>query len=126
MSGYFCLDFFFFCFTYFFCDFSPNFLVFFSELHFITHLELECIVQPEHIVTITIFKNFGFFLKEVSLRSSLTQLPYPSLSSSCFPFTPAPSSFLTYPLPTPPSITRPTSYPTFTTMKLVSIHEVMF
>ena len=125
MSGYFCLDFFF-ASHIFFCDFSPNFQVFFSELHFITHLELECIVQPEHIVTITIFKNFGFFLKEVSLRSSLTQLPYPSPSPSCFPFTPAPPSFLTYPLPTPPSITRPTSYPTFTTMKLVSIHEVMF
>ena len=87
-----------------FCDFWTKFssLFLWIKSHY-TLKNFTCNVQPEHIVTITIFKNFGFFLKEVSWRSSLTQLPSPS--PSCFPFNPAPPSFLTYPLPTPPSIT---------------------
>ena len=105
-----------------FCDFWTKFSSLFLWIKFhYTLKNFTCNVQPEHIVTITIFKNFGFFLKEVSLRSSLTQLPSPSPSPSCFPFNLALPSFSSY-----PSLHNPTSYPTFATITLVSIHELMF
>ena len=108
-----------------FCDFWTKFSSLFLWIKFHDTLKnFTCNVQPEHIVTITILKILAFSSRRchcgLHLPISLP-LPLPLLFSlqprpSIIPDTPSSS----------PSLHNPTSYPTFTTITLVSIHKVMF